>query len=250
MSLCTTSFTSLCNFFLFFFYFCHHLLFVNLTLFLTFPPFSFVTIPPIPLSHQEVQVACALASALHSLCPTRSHSVNDSTWLSGQCFHSANSPWRNHVCPLYLSTEKNISLVSDAWYRHSVARLIVALHDLIFKMVDFGTNVVVVLMNDNVSKQTKKGSFVTPSAILYAVCTLICVIYCTCLVQLLRNAIHSKKRYICVSQDHIIIVKVKVFFFFDGSGIIYSKVTENHLKSPQPRLCKSLEKLHRPKAHT
>lgn len=89
-----------------------------------------VSIFPTPLSHQEVQVACALESALHSLCPTRSHSMNDRTWLSGQCFHSANSPWRNHAC---LGTWKNTSQVSDTWYRHSVARLMLALHDLIFK---------------------------------------------------------------------------------------------------------------------
>lgn len=41
------------------------------------PPPCAVSVPTIPLSQQEVKVACALASALHSLCPSRSCSVND-----------------------------------------------------------------------------------------------------------------------------------------------------------------------------
>lgn len=72
------------------------------------PPLGVVCVSLISLSHtqQEVKVACALASAPHSLCPTRSHSVNDRTWLSGQYFHSANSPWRNRACPLPGHMEK------------------------------------------------------------------------------------------------------------------------------------------------
>lgn len=49
------------------------------------PPFGAVSVSPISLSlsHQEVKVACALASALHSPRPTRSGSMNDRTLLRG-----------------------------------------------------------------------------------------------------------------------------------------------------------------------
>lgn len=56
------------------------------------PSRSVVSISPISSSQQEVKVACGTASALHSLCPTRSRSVNDRTWLPGQSFRSADSP--------------------------------------------------------------------------------------------------------------------------------------------------------------
>lgn len=59
------------------------------------PPLSqFVSVSPITRSQREVKAACAIASALYSLCPTTSRSVSDKTWPCGQCFHSADSPWR------------------------------------------------------------------------------------------------------------------------------------------------------------
>lgn len=117
----------LCNF-----CFCRHPLFVNLPLFLTSSSLSVVSISPITLAQRDVKMACAIASALHSLCPTRSRSVNDRTWLPGQRFHSANSPWRKPCLSIEACEERKTSC------RHSVATLRIA-----FKMVDgkiFGRN--------------------------------------------------------------------------------------------------------------
>lgn len=54
---------------------------VNLPLTRTFLHLN-VSVYPTSLSQHEVKVACALASALYSLCPNRSCSVNDMSWLS------------------------------------------------------------------------------------------------------------------------------------------------------------------------
>lgn len=72
--------------------------YVNCSHFLTLPPIGAIFAP---LSHyfsqQEAKVACGLASAIHSFCPTTSCSTNNRARLSGKCFHSSNSPQRNCV---------------------------------------------------------------------------------------------------------------------------------------------------------
>lgn len=80
------------------------------------PSRSVVSISPISSSQQEVKVACGTASALHSLCPTRSRSVNDRTWLPGQSFRSADSPCGKvpvadmNTDAVTLTTERDLAL--------------------------------------------------------------------------------------------------------------------------------------------
>lgn len=188
----------------------------------------------------------------------------------------------------YLGTWRN-NYSYQTQCRHIVARLILALHNLVFKMVEWkisGTNLihsvliyienrfrwvsfvssmthslpwwvwplVAVLMYNNVYKHTKPGSFVAPSTILHMCvggfvstqCALVNNVFSAVKKFYIKRDMFSKG--LCKNICNISIGSVK--FFFDGIEIIYSKVTGNNLKSPQPRLCKSLEKLHWPKAHT
>lgn len=76
------------------------------------PPLSqFVSVSPITRSQREVKAACAIASALYSLCPTTSRSVSDKTWPCGQCFHSADSPWRKK--------KPNMSIHRGTWRKQN-----------------------------------------------------------------------------------------------------------------------------------